>query len=347
MNRQDLLGTLELASLALAEDDLIPIFKCFAFSGKTVTACNHTLTIVAPCHTEEAFCLHGPTLMGLLRASHAEDVTFELTVDDVIVKAGKSVFKLPWFPPEDFPWQAPEGKYDTKINVDADFIKGLENCLWSSSKDNTQTPLMGVHIKPARKLGLAMYSCDGDAVTRHLISGNATGSFDHLLPNAFCEVAVKLKKAFEIANSVLVTQKDWALLTLGTFKLYGRLIEISNPLDHEDLIKKSLKVAPQWAVKPSGLDHALSRARVVADQESAKTVLNVSGGKLGLHTSASMGVIDDTLPYGDKSYVDTTAYVSAALVQRCASLCTGMAIMDNCLAFRDGEKLFILVSNMG
>lgn len=346
MIRKELLDKLELVGTALAIDDLVPIFKCFAFDGKAVTACNHTLTITAPCETKDQFCLHGPTLLGLLQASLAEEVTFTTEGDDVVVETGKSVFQLPWFPLTDFPWQAPEGKYNTKIGVDADFIQGLENCLWSSSKDNTQPALMGVHFKPHPKLALCMYSCDGDAVTRRCVNGTATGKFDHLLPNAFCEALAKLTKGLEEIKGTLMTQPEWALASIGNLKIYGRLLEITNPLDHEDLIKKTLKMDPRYVPMPKGLAHALSRARVVADRESAKTVLKVAGAKLSLHTNASMGVIDDVLPYGDKSFA-VKADVSAALVQRCTSLASEIAIMDNCCAFRDGDKLFVLVSNMG
>jgi hypothetical protein len=120
---------------------------------------------------------------------------------------------------------------------------------------------------------------------------------------------------------------------------------IEKPLDHEDLIKRTLKAKPKYVKLPEGLGHALSRARVVADAESAKTVLTVAKDRLNLLTTASMGVIKDSLPFAGHS--DVQANVSAALIQRCIGLCDEMSIADNCCAFRSGKELFILVSNMG
>ena len=58
--------TLELASRALADGNLVPIFKCFAFdaSKQTVTAYNDLIAIVAPCQIEENFCTDGGTLLA-------------------------------------------------------------------------------------------------------------------------------------------------------------------------------------------------------------------------------------------------------------------------------------------
>jgi hypothetical protein len=67
-----------------------------------------------------------------------------------------------------------------------------------------------------------------------------------------------------------------------------------------------------------------------------------------LLTETSMGVVRDSVPYDDKNSIfHVEASVSAELLQRCLSLCDVMAVLPNCCCFRNGDRLFILMSNMG
>ena len=69
---------------------------------------------------------------------------------------------------------------------------------------------------------------------------------------------------------------NWACVSLDSnYTVYGRLMVNDNPTDHEGLIKRSMKAKPKYVKIPESLHHALSRARVVADAESAKTVFTV------------------------------------------------------------------------
>ncbi len=340
MQRKKLVEQLGLVSLALADNDLIPILKCFAFTGEDVIACNDTLGVTTRCPTEEAFCVHGETLKGLLENSHAETVDFKIEEDDLVVKTGKSTFKLPWFPVEDFLWLVPVD-LEPIMGLNEDLITGLGECLLTASKDNAQPKLMGVRLHQG-----TLYSCDGDAVTKYITDAKPKVKVDYMLPNGFCDSVIKITEQSEASTGKVSINDEWAAVLLGSgFNIYGRLMEIEAPLDHEDLIKRTLKAKPQFIKVPEGLDHALSRARVVADAESAKTVFTVKGGKLGLLTTASMGIIKDSLPFGGHS--DVQANVSAACIQRCISLCDEMSVAENCCCFRSGNKLFILASNLG
>ena len=140
--------------------------------------------------------------------------------------------------------------------------------------------------------------------------------------------------------------KEWIKAGIDTgYTIYGRLIEITNPLDYEAEINNVLKHKPEFVPVPKGLDHALSRARVIADAESAKTSLSIVDGKLSLHTETHQGVVRDVLPYGKVS--DTTADVSAEYVQRALGLSTEMSILEDWTVYRDEKSLFLVVSNLG
>jgi len=353
MNRAELVTKLELVGRALAPTNMVPIFQSFVFDGKTVSAYDDSIGIVAPCVTEDAFAVHGKTLLGLLSASRAEEVTFTVTdgLADVMIKAGKSTFRLPYQTKEEFLFQPPEEAWDVTVDFSAEAIAGLEACLMTVGRDAaTQPALVGVWLKQAERF----YSCNGDALSRFeaFPARKSKVLVDFMMPNAFCETLVKIvdetaEEAAEVAASVnrLKFNKGWAKASIGGwYTIYGRLIENEKPLDHEDLIAKTIKGEVIYAPIPEGLDHALSRARVVADPESKPTQLTVKDGKLHLLTDTHLGIIRDVLAF---QHPDVVALVSAELLQRAISLTSEIVIMDNCCTFRSEQGLFVLLSNYG
>lgn len=358
MLRAELVKKLELVGRALAPTNMVPIFQSFVFDGKTVAAYDDSIGIIAPCETEAAFAVHGKTLLGLLSASRAPEVSFTIAEGELVVKAGKSTFRLPYQTKEEFLFQPPDEAWDVTVDFSAEAIAGLEACLMTVGRDAaTQPALVGVWLKQAERF----YSCNGDALSRFEAFPARKGSkvlVDFMMPNAFCETLVKIVDetadvAAEVAASVnrVKFNKGWAKASIGGwYTIYGRLIENENPLDHEDLITKTLKGEVSYAPIPEGLDHALSRARVVADPESKPTQLTVKDGKLHLLTDTHLGVIRDVLPF---KHPDVVALVSAELLQRAISLTSEMAIMDNCCCFSGGSghikppTLWQLLSNYG
>src|SRR5215831_7797422 len=165
MKRAELVKTLELLKPALADQNLVPVYQCYMFTGSTVMATNDQIAIIANCKTEQPFAVKGDILLGLLSASRAEEITFTLEEQDAVVKAAKSVWRLPYLPYHekgDFLFEEPEVKFEATLPIDAELLSGLQACLLTSSKDNTQPALMGITVHK----GIDFYSCDGDAVTR-------------------------------------------------------------------------------------------------------------------------------------------------------------------------------------
>jgi DNA polymerase III sliding clamp (beta) subunit (PCNA family) len=339
MIRAELLNKLELVGRALADNNLIPVFQCFCFTGTHVYANNDSLAIKTPCLTDHPFAVNGKTLLGLLRASQSEEVTFKLGDEhEVLVKAGKSNFKLPYHTEDEFLFKEPEDQWDLIIK-NPSLATGLAACLQTASRDAaTQPAFVGVWLK----FGSTLYSCDGDALSRfELSSPPPGGSFaaNYMMPNAFCESLLRIEGSAELRLN-----PEWAKASLGEYEVFGRLIVNENPLDHEKLIEDTIKQTPVFAPVPEGLVHALDRARVVGDPESKPTQLTVEIGKLRLVTDTPLGVVKDVLPL---EHPDVTALAAAHLLQRSIAQCKEMAIMANCCVFRDGEILFQLVSNYG
>ncbi len=337
MNKQDLVTTLEMTSHALADNQLIPVMTCFCFDGESVRAYNDTIGIIAPCECPIQFVTHGPTLLGLLKASQADEVTFKLEGTDVVIKAGKSLFTLPWSPIDEFIFEEVE-HWNITLKLDKDLLGGLAACLTTSSKDLSQPAWAGVVLKAD-----CAYSFDGDTITKQKLS-QAALTTDIMLPNAFCQAVLKIVAESEPGNAGFNLGNYWVMAALSNgYRIYGRLIQNDNPTDHEGMIADTLANEPSFVPVPEALHTALVRARVVADPVSAPTQLVVEKGKLRMCTSTHMGVVNDVMAF---DHPDVTANVSAEKVQQSLELCNEMAIMENCSVFRNGDTLLQVTGNM-
>lgn len=335
MKRLELVNKLELVGRALADSDLVQVFKCFCFTGSTVYGYNDALAIVAPCEVDKPFAVNGKILLGLLKNSHSEEVEFGLEKEELTIKAGKSVFKMPYMMEDQFLFKEPADSWDMSVVLPTDILNA---CLITASKDTAAPALMCVRLTQKHKK-MTLYACDGDALTRYTLKEDSNTELpDYMMPNQFCETVSKIGAEVSMRLS-----KEWVRADFpGICVAYGRLIVTDNPIDFADLIKKTLKVLPDYVPIPTGLDNALSRARIVADSESAKTSLTVEKGKLQILTDTHTGVVRDVLLF---KHADIQANVSAELMQRSIKICDEMSISENCTSYRLGQQLFVLLSN--
>lgn len=345
MDRKQLVKKLELAALALPSKDSVPVFHCFMFSGDTVRATDGDVGISIPCDLEEKFAINGKTLLGLLVNSTSVEVDFTIGGQDAEIKAGRSRWKLPFLPEEDFLFVGSKPSKKTFfISITKDLLLGFKRCLVTAATDETKRSMMGVIIN--RNKTVKLYSCDGDALTRYDTKVKCSDAPDVMLPNSFCEAIGKIADTTGISDkSVLYIGDEWACAEINDgHEVHGHILTVDNPLNHEDVIKKTLKGTPSWVKLPGDLTSALSRALVLAKLESAKTTLTVEGGKLKLLTETHMGIVRDTV--GLSGHPDVIADVSAEVLQRSIDICEELTITDRCVAYRAGDTLLQIIANM-
>jgi DNA polymerase III sliding clamp (beta) subunit (PCNA family) len=339
MNRAELVKTLELLKPALAQHDTVPIFQCFTFTDGKVIAYNDALAIVAPSEVKENFGVHGATLLGILSNNKAEEVTIESEENDLVVTSGKSITRLPYKTDDEFLFEQPSKKFTAALELTQTTLEGIGLCRNTVSKDETQAALHGITVS-----GSYLYSCDGDAVTRFSLPKPVKGTW--FIPTPTCDAILRLWKDLSVTGAKLHFNDEWVFADFDDWQIYGRVPEIKEPLKFEELVKKGMHGAPSdagWAI-PEGLDDALSRARVLADPESAKTTLKVQKSKLTLFTETHMGQVDDVLPL--KGHADIEVNVSASHVQSALKNCKYVAFLERCTMFT-GDDVLLLVSHMG
>lgn len=349
MKRSELVKTLELLQPAISTTNLVPVFTCFMFGSKTISAYNDSLGIVSKGGLQtKPFATGGAALLGLLQNSQADEVDFQIADECVTVKTGKSTFKLPYFTESEFIFEEPKEKWEGTLTLNEDVLRGIEICLTTASRDQAQPAIMGVCFKDLDLDDAVLFSCDGDAITRYRVAADHSGKQggEYTVPNGFCDALLKICNETETKQGKLEFNQNWAKATLNNgFWLYGRMIVNEKPLDHQALILQSLKGKQPFADMPLGLNEALARARVIADIESARTVMTVENGKLKLVTDTPMGTVRDELKI--KGHADVEAVVHASLVHRSLAVCDQISIREGVTAYKNGDTVLQVVANIG
>lgn len=344
MIRQDLIKILELTSRALADNDSIPIFRCFCFHGSTISTYNGTLGIIAGCTTDDVFGVNGPTFLGLLKNSRVNELDIKLEAQEVVVKAGRSTFRLPFFPEDEFLLEKPTEKAELTIKITEPFVAGMNACLATVSRDDTQRALFGVCVNATQKQ-IVLYSTDGDALSACTLVGTKGNGKQYTVPTQFCETVLKIWAETEAKTATIDLSGGWAIASLSSgYTIFSSLLQIDNPVDHKAEIANTLKGPVKYLPIPKGFEHALARARVLAEPETKPTSLKVEKGRLKLLTETHMGIVRDSIAF--EGHPDVEAQINSVMAHKAISMSNGMAIRDNCMAFVFGDAYQLLVSNM-
>ena len=347
MERKALTNMLEFVRTAIEDTPIIPIFASFVFNKGTVYGFNDNLAIICPCKIQSSFAVRAITLFGFLKNSRSKNISFTLSNDDVVVKGGKSKITLPCTHENEFIFNEAEinDDWNTKIPITAKLIEGIKICLVTSSYDYALPALMGLKLIVDKNITL--YSCDNDAITRFKVGKTTTKmkKGEYNLPNEFCIALVKLCEKEEILGKLYMNE-DWVKAEFDNgYIIYGRVLVVTDPIDHEKVIKETMKTKPTYIKIPKGLNNALLRARVVSDIESKTTCIDIENNKLRMLTATDIGDVRDViLLREDHPDINITAH--ASLIQRSALLCEQMAVMDNCTCYKSGDTLFQVLSNM-
>jgi len=330
MNRAKLVATLEVVGRALERNNILPIYEYFCFTGNTVFSFCDSFGIVAPWDTPTPFAVHGPTFLGLLKATKDDKIDLNLDQHQLKITAGKSEYVLPAKGIEDFIWAEPN--FPSK-DISLDIIQGIECCLPTASENLALEAFSRIYIGTFEGK-LAVYSTDGDALTKYVTTLN--GDADVCLDRDFCDAVVKT------GGGKLVIGSEWVCSLFEDYKVYGRNLGPST-FNYEDYISKILGgPLPDLIPFPLKFDDALTRARVVADIETSPTTLFIENNQLTLLTDTPFGEVLDTMKV---KHADIEAQVSASLMQSNMTGCTNLRVLAKCCIFK-GEQVLRLISNL-
>lgn len=249
-----------------------------------------TLGISAPFGIAPEFdgkiAIDAKILCGILKKAPSETVSFEVTGDDVTIKAGRSRFTVKGVSAESFP-QIPivDGN---SVNVSADELNRLTRLTsFAAAKDDSKAQYKGIEIS-FNYSELSFTALDGYRLAKATaaIETGATGSY--IIPaNAMNEVARLL------AGDVAITFGDHHAVfydencSVFTRLLDGRFQNFESATPHRVVCAE---------VDREALAEAVERVSVTLDTTFiSPTECTIRDGKIELSSRASIGTSSDSI----------------------------------------------------
>lgn len=315
------------ACLRVAERGTIPILQCTLISVESgvasFTATNTDQTIVArrPAEGAGALCLDTVTLDAKVKALAPDGlVLFDADDKFVTISQGRTKWKMPLLPPDDFPSQVATEIEGEAVKVGKEFIAGLKQCATAiESGTGARDWLVGARLADERIIstnGRQMRIIWHGHKLAHSVTipTQAVGAVSAMFPDG-CEIRVsELAASFSSDNLTLKTK-----VIDATYPDYRRVLKsATDTLDGLAIVEKEEFAA------------ALTRASTVrADKSFIDLELRFRGEGIEFHTRNIEGEEGfDFVQCERTSGVDSDVKFSgAALIKSLVSLdCAAMEI---------------------
>lgn len=348
MLRKELVAKLELVAPALSTNDLVPILTHFCFNGDEVFAFNEQIGICAPCKTEFEGAVPGRTLLELLKASRAKEVTFDIGKGgELVVRAASSRLKLPLLPVDRFVWKPPTLSDAVGIGIDTKkFMRGVSCCMRSVSIDTSIPDQLGVTMMVEGK-SLLMYSTDSSTLSHARVELKKASDFKRvILSGSFCTQMLALADRDKPLH--LEIRKDHALMA-GSHGvvLFGSLIHSPKPLNLSDHIDANYgeKDRGRAISIPNKLELVLDRACIVSatNGEPVNMEIDIADGVAKFFTAAKVTECRDQVQLEDK-HMNVQLRVNPKLVRNGYGDFDRMLITDRAFIMATEETVYMVAA---
>lgn len=299
MERAALAEILKQVQPALSTKDMIPVFTCFCFDGKTVTAFDDIIAIQAPCSFEVTGGVRGATLLAFLRASGAKEVTVTEGKEELVFKLGAAKLTLPVVSPDDFVFSFPDDSKASSVPITGDLITSLEKALVSMGMDPSHPWRMGITLAfDEGKVWL--YSSDNMTASRAQVAVKVPEKLvgkSVVMPPKMASLLPTMAKREKEGELWVTTKWLEARWQSGT-RLFARAVDGVDVSQFEGLFEQML---PKGYMKkaidlPKGIDRRLERALVVLENTPDKiSTFQIEDDRLYMLTHSNLGEAKDVV----------------------------------------------------
>jgi len=259
----------------------------------------------------EPVCVKHAALLPIVAASTCEEVELELAKDKLIVKAGKSVFRLNTLDAAEFP---PMPSHAVNFNVPQKSLsEALRATAWSviSSKAN-RPELENVILKL------------GDGLCRAFAgNGYSLAAYKEECQCQDLVLAVPGAHAVKLANALLCTgatfwvSENYCGVTTGFTHMAVKLTEQKIPA-FDQVIKAMEKPAPNAMLKLEDLKAIASKTKLLSDNVAEIPIvkLTISKGKVEIEGAGNIGDFTDSFEWSgdhEASFRLNAGYLTATL----------------------------------
>ncbi|SKA20158.1 DNA polymerase III subunit beta [Consotaella salsifontis] len=246
-----------------------------------------------------AVCVSAKTLTDAVRKVSSETITLELKDSQLILKSGRSRYKLPTFPAEDFPDIADQ-QFDAEFEIDLAAL--IAPVAFAVSTDSTRFYLNGVLLHHDEGK-IVTVGTDGHRLARNAIAAGeiAPGVLSagiivpretlKLIPKGRITVAVSESRIRLTSGSTIITSR----LVDGTYPDFKRVIPRNNEsvatVDRDDLVAAVDRVSVVSKQQGSGIKLAFASDECAlsshgdGDAEDAIAIA-FSGSEIGIGFSS-------------------------------------------------------------
>ena len=233
--------------------------------------------------------LNAKKLFDILRELPREEV--HLIKEDnhwIRLKCGKSKFRLPGMPSEDFP-PLPEFSQDSLMEIGGKLLKEMiRKTFFAQSPDETRQVLNGLLLEQDNGK-VKMVGTDGHrlAVIRRDLDGSAKGEKgekgSYLIPKKALAELMKLVEDEESTFSFSVKNNHLAFMQ-GDQVIVSRKIDGKFP-NYQQVIPSDNKL--QVRINRDVFQHALKRVALLADEKSKMVRFDIQSGNIVLTTDTT------------------------------------------------------------
>ncbi|RMF99743.1 MAG: DNA polymerase III subunit beta [Nitrospirae bacterium] len=272
------------------------------FATDTDIAVNLPLS-VEETEGEITLCLHTGMLYDIVKTIESETVTIEtVNSDQVLLRAGKSKFKLNCSDPEMYPhWEDPvySGDVHTVVLPAKRLLEMIDKTIFAAGDNDVRYTLNSLlfHIEPD---WFRLVGTDGNRLALITDFSAETPTLKDpikaIVPKRACQELKKLLK--EDGNvQITVTEKiAWFLLENG-ISFMTRTIEGTYP-SYENVIPNYENMA---TISRDSLLKALKLSSIVASEDSGRVTIKGETGAIEVKAEAPVGNYSDTIEdiYGE------------------------------------------------
>ena len=233
IDREEFEEALKKAKEATEKKSALPILTNFLLSAegdrlviKATDLENYLiLSLKADVEEEGSVCVNSRSLSDIVRNLSSAVINLQMEGEKLLVTGGRSRFKLPTVPPEDFP-EFPEVKEGEETISGNLILEGISKTEYAIAKEETRIALQGMYMR-GYEGRVHFVGSDGHRLA--LFEPEGSFSYELLVPRKSLKVVQRLLTGIEDVRVSKSEDGNFAYFTSEEWKLVVRLLEGDYP----------------------------------------------------------------------------------------------------------------------
>jgi DNA polymerase III sliding clamp (beta) subunit (PCNA family) len=351
LDRDYLLGKLQITKPGLSSSDLIPVLSHYWFSAGRLTTYNDEIGISIPCKTDIVGAVPGVLLYAMIDGlASGKPIIPSLVKDELHLQSGRSKIKLAMLKADAFVFTFPKPEPKNHIPVEmGPFVEAIECCLRSADNNAHVPEYLGVTMMLEGN-EMKLFGTDGQTLAHGTCKlSKPVAKRRAVLSVAFCKQLVALAKGAK--NPVIELAKDYIMLTFGVSSyLFGKLMgKAEKDLDYDYVLKRNYTpaIAKQAIPIVERFEQILDMSVNITEGPSRDAFTKMREASKGGTSKTQISVVDNTIKFHSRSmrgeYSDQIALSKSKHPDCKLVYVDPQRMREGCLAF---DKILIQESSV-